>query len=86
MINKISYYIRNEEEIIQNIKNSLSLLSSYYSSSNNTKIIDNKIIDLNSSLSTMLDNKKKYVEFLVNVVNEYITENDKNIADFQKNI
>ncbi len=82
IINKINLYIDNEKKIINNTQNSLSLLCSYYSS-DNSNVIDEKINNLYYNLSLMLENKKKYVVFITNVLNMYITLNESNTAKYK---
>ena len=82
IISKLELYIENEEKEITNIKKSLDLLSSFYISDNDM-IIAKKINNLYNSLNTMFNNRKKYVEYLNNVLNVYITIDETSATNFQ---
>lgn len=85
IINKLKLYIENEEKIIENIQNSLSLLENYYSGDNN-KTINYKKNNLYEALNTGLKNKKKYIDYLEYIVNNYIDKDNSIMSKFQKDI
>lgn len=85
IINKLKLYIENEELAISNIINSLSILDNYYSGEND-KHIDNKRQNLYESLNIMLENRKKYVEYLEFVLKSYIDMDEKNMIHFNHGI
>jgi len=71
IINKLELYIENEDRTVQNIKDSLSSLQSYYSGDNDS-VIDPKVDTLISSLNVMLDNRMRYVDSLRLIVQGYV--------------
>lgn len=83
IIKKIELYRDNEEKIINSINNSLSLLAGYYSSGNN-KYIKNKVDSLNTSLSTLLNNRNSYIEYLTRIVNTYSDMNKNNESIYNR--
>lgn len=85
IINKLKLYIENEELAISNIINSLSILDNYYSGEND-KHIDNKRQNLHESLTIMLENRKKYVEYLEFILKSYIDMDEKNMIYFNDGI
>lgn len=85
IINKLQLYIENEERILLNIKNSLLLLEDYYSGDNN-KILKYKKDNLYNSLNIVLENRKKYIEYLNYIVNSYIDLDEKNMQSFNAGI
>ena len=85
IVNKLNFYLQNEELIINNIKNSLFALDSYYSNDFTNKILDvkNNLYDM---FNIMQRNRGKYLEHIENVVNGYIEQNDKTISAFKNDI
>ena len=83
IINKLELYIENEEKIIFNIKKSLELLNNNYIGNNNQKVL-NKKNNINNSLRTLLDNRKKYIIYLKKILNDYITMDENTSTNFQK--
>ena len=85
IINKLELYIENEEKIILDIKNALLALENYYISDND-KVLKVKKENLYNALDTILENKKRYIEYLNYVVNNYIELDEKNMLNFNYNI
>lgn len=85
IINKLQLYIENEERILLDIKNSLLMLEDYYSSDNN-KVLKSKKDNLYNTLNTVLENRKKYIEYLNHVVNSYIDLDEKSMLSFNTDI
>lgn len=85
IINKLKLYIENEEIQISNIINSLSILNSYYSGEN-YKYIDNKRQNLSELLNNILENKRKYVEYLEFIIKSYIDMDNNAMIMFHDGI
>lgn len=85
IIKKLELYIENEEKIILDIKNTLLILENYYISDND-KVLKVKKENLYNVLDTILENKKRYIEYLNYVVNNYIELDEKNMFNFNYNI
>ena len=85
IIKKLELYVENEEKIILDIKNTLLILENYYISDND-KVLKVKKENLYNALDTILENKKRYIEYLNYVVNNYIELDEKNMLNFNYNI
>ena len=85
IINKLQLYIENEERILLDIKNSLLILEDYYVSDNNN-VLKSKKDNLYNCLNTVLENRKKYIEYLNYIVNSYIDLDEKNMLSFNADI
>ena len=85
IIKKLELYIENEEKIILDIKNTLLILENYYISDND-KVLKVKKKKLYNVSDTILENKKRYIEYLNYVVNNYIELDEKNMFNFNYNI
>lgn len=85
IINKLELYIENEEKIIRDIKNTLLTLENYYISDND-KVLKIKKDNLYDALDTILENKKKYIEYLNYVIDSYIELDENNILNFNYDI
>lgn len=84
IINKLKLYIENEEKIIKNIKNTLSLLDDYYSGHNKT--INNKKNNLYNALNETIENNVKIVNYLDFIVNNYLNMDNEFMQRFQTDI
>lgn len=78
IINKLEMYIENEEKIVKNIEESLSILQGYYSGDNNSAF-NSKSDGLIEALNTMLNNRYVYLESLKQTLIGYIGR-DKYVA------
>lgn len=85
IINKLQLYIENEERILLDVKNSLLMLEDYYVSDNNNTLKSKKD-NLYNCLNTVLENRKKYIEYLNHIVNTYIDLDEKSILRFNADI
>lgn len=85
IINKLQLYIENEERILLDIKNSLLILEDYYSGDNDG-VLKSKKDNLYNSLNVVLENRKKYIEYLNYVVNSYIDLDEKSMLNFNNDI
>lgn len=85
IIDKLNMYIDNEEKILLNIEKTLSTLKNYYSSDNDG-LLNLKRNNLYDSFDIILENKKRYVEYLNHIVEQYVSMDGINMINYNSDI
>lgn len=84
VINKLQLYIDNEEKIKDNINNLLESFDTCYYG-DNTKILNEKQMNIVNCLNTIFENKKKCIALLNEMVNKYYNLDIDTALEYNKN-
>ncbi len=78
ILNKLKLYKENEDKIIKDISNTISLLEEDYVSSNNSIInMDKEVIEVLNSFTNNIDKYIAYIEKIIINYNEF-DDNERN--------